>query len=109
MKKAFTLLFTLVLVTLISILSIYFFEIKSINSTNTINQYIYLQANNHMDFLEEYIKSKKSLKDINEIEIEDRGFEIKAVIKKEQTKNIVELFVYSKNYNIKLYKELIIE
>lgn len=109
MKRAFVLLFTLVLVTLISILSIYFFEVKSINSTNTVNQYIYIQANNHMDFLTSYIKNKKSLEDIDEIKIEDSNFDIFAKRKNEETKSIIELFVYSKNYNIKLYKKLVTE
>ena len=50
-------------------------------NTNLQNQYLYLQAKNHKNFLKSYINSI-DLSDINHLSIEDEFFEIYAIIKK---------------------------
>lgn len=109
MKKSFVLLITVILITLLSILSIYILEVKAINSTNIINKYLYIQGNNHLNFLISYIQNRKDLKGLKKVEVKDDNFIIIAKIKEEGTKKIATLFVTSKNYNIRLYKKFIIK
>ena len=107
MKKSFTLFSLLVLILLFSILTIRIFENKSISSVNIINQYKYIQAKNHLKFLEEYIQNLSTLNNIDKIEIEDNNFIIQAFIKKVSIQKFeVELIVESLNANIKVHKIL---
>lgn len=111
-QKGFTLFSTLILIFVFSILIIKIFEIKSISSTNIINQYKYIQAKNHLIFLEEYINSlldleSSNLDSIDKIKIEDQNFNIIALIKKEDKTNIIELIVEDLNFNIRVYKKII--
>ncbi len=84
-----------------SILSIYILQTKSVQKVNLQNQYLYIQAKNHLNFFEDYIKTL-DLKDKKKIELEDDIFYIYAKIDK---KNI-NIFVKSKNYSIRLYKTI---
>ena len=54
MKKAYTLLLTIVLITIFSVLGIFILETKSLKNTNLTNQYLYIQAKNHKNFLKDY-------------------------------------------------------
>lgn len=82
MKKSFTLFSTLILILLFSLLTVKIFETKNITSINILNQYNYIQAKNHLKFLEEYIKSMESLEMVDKIQIKNDNFEILALIKK---------------------------
>lgn len=107
MKKAFTLFSTIVLVFLLSILTIKIFENKAISSQNIINQHSYIQAKNHLVFLEDYIKSLKDLSSLDKIQIEDDKFEILALIEKlENKKYEIELSVKSLNTKVRVYKKV---
>jgi len=106
-KKAFILLSVIILIFIFSILIIKVFEVKTISSINIINQYKYIQAKNHLNFLEEYIDSIKDLKAIDKILIENERFNIQALIKKindPQEKYEIELIVSSIDFNIRVYK-----
>ncbi|MCP4970399.1 MAG: hypothetical protein GY932_07390 [Arcobacter sp.] len=110
MIKSFTLFYTIVLVFLFSILSIYIFQIKSLNYENIKNQHQYIQAKNHMRFLEEYTISLKNLNQIYKIEIKDNDFFIFGNINKKPKSNYeANLYIKSKLHNISLHKKLIIE
>ena len=57
MKKSFSLLITIFLLSIFSYLAISILETKSLRNTNLQNQYLYIQANNHKEFLKAYIKT----------------------------------------------------
>jgi hypothetical protein len=109
MKKAFTLFSTLILIFMFSILAITIFETKSISYVNIQNQHQYIQAKNHIRFLEEYIKSLNDFEVLDKIEIIERDFNIYANIKKKDSYYEAFLYVKSKLHNISLHKKLIIK
>lgn len=102
MKKSFTLLFTILFLTILGFISIKIFENRSINSINIKNQYLYIQANNHLEFLTDYIKSLKNIKENTKIEIPNDKFIIEAYI----SKNKADIFVKAKENNVRVYKAL---
>lgn len=55
MKKSYTLFITIVLITLFSYLSISILETKALRSENLSNQYLNIQAKNHMIFFKDYL------------------------------------------------------
>ena len=103
MKKAYTLLLTIVLITIFSVL-----ETKSLKNTNLTNQYLYIQAKNHKNFLKDYIK-ELDLKDINHIKIDDDLFDIYAKIESKDSIFTIDIFVKAKDYNISLHEKMIKE
>lgn len=105
-KNSFTLLSTLILVFIFSILIIKIFEVKSISSINIVNQYKYIQAKNHLDFLENYIYSLDDLDSIDKIKIINKEFDILAFIKKDQDNYQIELIVKDIKYNIRVHKKI---
>lgn len=105
-KKSFTLFSTLILVFIFSILTIKILEVNSLNSQNTINQYKYIQAKNHINFLEEYIKSLKDLETINKIKVVNKKYEIYANLKKEQNSYKVNLYCKAIGFNVRIHKSL---
>jgi len=108
MKKAYSLLITIVLVTVFSYLAIFILETKSLRSQNLSNQYLYIQGKNHLEFLKDYVKSS-DLKDITDIEIKDDLFDIYAKIENQNSIFIVEIFIKAKDYDISLYEKIIKE
>lgn len=110
MKKSFTLFSTLVLVFIFSILAVNLYEIKSISSINIQNQYKYIQAKNHLIFLEEYLKNLESLDSLEKVQIENEKFEIIALIEKiEEEKYEIEMWVKAIDFNIRVYKKEVLE
>ena len=107
MKKSFTLFSTLILIFIFSILVIKIFETKSISSQNIVNQYKYIQAKNHLNFLEEYINSLNDFKAIDQIKIDNKDFDIYALIKKVENKYNIELVVKAVNHNIRIQTTII--
>lgn len=101
MKKSFTLLITLLLVSLFSYLLIYIMQTKSIQIKNIQNQYLYIQAKNHMSFFKEYLKTK-DLTNINTIKIDDNIFNIFANVNEDK----IDIYVKAKSHNISIYEEL---
>ncbi|WP_154656344.1 hypothetical protein [Aliarcobacter faecis] len=51
MKKAYTLLLTILLLTIFSYVSLQILQTKAIKSENIKNQFLYIQAKNHLSFL----------------------------------------------------------
>lgn len=104
-KKSFSLLITIVLVSLFSYLALSILQTKSFSNKNLENQYLYIQAKNHKEFFKEYINSLSldELKNIQSLEIEDKNYEIKAFITKED-KTKIEIFIKSKTHNISIYE-----
>jgi type II secretory pathway pseudopilin PulG len=108
-KKSFILLTTLILIFIFSILAVYIFEVKSLNSQNIIKQYKYIQAKNHINFLDEYIQSLSDLNLLDKIAIEDDKFSIYAIIEKEENKYKIDLYVKSIDFDVSLHKKIIRE
>ena len=106
-QKAFTLFSTLILIFIFSILIVKIFEVKSISSVNIVNQYKYIQAKNHLLFLEQYLNSLSNLNSIDKIEIENEDFNILALIEKDESKFKIELIVEDYDFNIRVYKNFI--
>ena len=106
MKKSFTLFSTLILIFIFSLLAIKIYEVKSISSINITNQYRYIQAKNHLIFLEEYIHSIDDLKTLDKIQIENLKFDIFALIKKIDVKYEIELIVKAIDSDIRLHKSI---
>ena len=104
MKKSYTLLITIFLITLFSILGIFILETKSLRAENLTNQYLYIQAKNHKNFLKDYLKSI-DLKNINDFEIEDDLFKIYAKIEKNNSIFTINVFVKAKDYDISLHEQ----
>jgi hypothetical protein len=108
MKKAYTLLITIVLITLFSVLGIFILETKSLRSVNLTNQYLYIQAKNHKEFLKDYLKSI-NLTGINHLKIEDDLFDIYAKVEPKDSTFILDIFVKAKDYDISLYERVVKE
>ncbi len=106
MKKSYTLLITIVLITFFSVFSIFILETKSLRAENLTNQYLYIQAKNHKNFLKEYLTSI-DLNEINDFEIEDDLFDIYAKIEKNDSTFTINTFVKAKEYNISLHEQFI--
>ena len=105
MKKAYTLLLTIVLITTFSVLGIFILETKSLKNTNLTNQYLYIQAKNHKNFLKNYI-NELDLKDITHLKVDDDLFDIFAQIEQKGSIFYVDIFVKAKDYNISLYERI---
>ena len=105
MKKSYTLLISIVLITIFSYLAISILETKSLRTTNLSNQYLYIQGKNHLEFFKSYIKSI-DLIDISQLEIKDDFFDIYAEIEKKDSIFTIEIFVKAKDYDIPLYEKI---
>ena len=105
MKKSFSLLITIFLLSIFSYLAVSILETKSLRNTNLQNQYLYLQAKNHKEFLKAYINSI-DLNDIEHLNIKDDFFEIYAVIKKKTNFLEIDLYVKSKKFDISLHENI---
>jgi len=105
-KKSFTLFSTLILIFVFSILVIKIFETKAISSQNIINQYEYIQAKNHLQFLEEYISSLKSLDTTKSIKIKDKMFDINAHMEKKGSSYEANLYVKDFKNHIRVHKTI---
>ena len=108
MKKAYTLLITIILITIFSYLAVSILQTKSLRNENLTNQYLYIQAKNHKNFLKDYLKSM-DLNGINSFEIKDDLFNIYAKIEKNNSIFTIEIFVKAKEYDISLYEKVIKE
>jgi hypothetical protein len=106
MIKSFSLLVTLFLLSIFSYLALSILETKSLRNTNLQNQYLYIQAKNHKEFLKEYIKSI-DLENIKHFSIEDKSFNIYSLIKKRENDYEIDLFVKSKIFNISIHEKII--
>ena len=105
MKKSYTLLISIVLITIFSYLAISILETKSLRTTNLSNQYLYIQGKNHLEFFKSYIKSI-DLIDISQLEIKDDFLDIYAEIEKKDSIFTIEIFVKAKDYDISLYEKI---
>ncbi|RXI27623.1 hypothetical protein CRU87_08060 [Aliarcobacter trophiarum LMG 25534] len=107
MKKSYVLFMTLVLIVVFSILANSILEIISIKNENFVQKTLYLQAKNHILFLEDYILNS-DLNDTKEIKIDDEIFEIIAKRDKEDSK-LFFLSVKNREFAIRLTKQIVIE
>ena len=105
MKKSYTLLISIVLITIFSFLAISILETKALRSSNLSNQYLYIQGKNHLDFFKSYIKTI-DLEDISNLEIKDDFFDIYAKIEKKDSIFVIDIFVKAKDYDISLYEQV---
>lgn len=100
------LLITILFLSIFSYISILILQTKAISNRNIENQYLYIQAKNHIDFLKNYLNSIE-LKDIDKIEIKDNIFKIYAKIETQEEHHIIDMFVKAKNYDISIYERVI--
>jgi len=103
MKKSFSLLITIFLISIFSYLAVSILETKSLRNTNLQNQYLYLQAKNHKEFLKAYLDSI-DLKNIEHIKIEDEIFDIFALITKKSSSYEINLYIKAKKFDISLHE-----
>jgi len=103
MKKSFSLLITIFLLSIFSYLAISILETKSLRNTNLLNQYLYIQAKNHKEFLKSYVNSI-DLTNINHLSIENDFFEIYSIINKKDDNFIIDLFVKSIKFDISMHE-----
>ena len=108
MKKSYTLLISIVLITIFSFLAISILETKALRSSNLSNQYLYIQGKNHLDFFKSYIKTI-DLEDISNLEIKDDFFDIYAKIEKNNSISTIHIFVKAKDYDVSLYEKVVKE
>ena len=106
MKNSFTLLITIFLLSVFSYLAISILQTKSLRNTNLQNQYLYLQANNHKEFLKQYL-NKIELKNLTYLEVKDDMFEIYANIKEISKSYEIDIFIKAKEFDISLHEKII--
>lgn len=56
MRKAYALLLTIVVVSILSYSTLYIFELKTMSHSSTKNAYLQTQAQLHLDFFSDYVK-----------------------------------------------------
>ncbi|MBP7769668.1 MAG: hypothetical protein KA055_00945 [Aliarcobacter sp.] len=108
MKKSYTLLISIFLLSIFSYLSISILETKSLRNTNLSNQYLYIQGKNHLEFFRSYI-NQIELKDISNLEIKDDFFDINAKIENKNSTFTIDIFVKAKDFDISLYEKIILK
>lgn len=106
MKKSFTLFVTIVLFSVFTYVTFDILQTKAIKSENIKNQFLYIQAKNHISFLEDYLKSI-DLKDIDSLKVDDNFFDIKAQKSKDFAGYL--LSVSSNDFNIRITKKFLIK
>lgn len=112
MKKSFALLFTIFLLTTVSLLSIYTIEIKAFQNSIETKEYIYTQAKLHLDFAKKFIKNLDFNDDKcnQKIEIENKRYDIYAKFSCiNDSVTTVDLYVKDKNsiYSIELHERFL--
>ena len=108
MKKSYVLFITLVLVVIFSVLANFILETNSLKNEAFKQKYLYLQAKNHISFLEDYIL-KTNLEDTKKVKIENDLFEIKATRYGEEKSKLFFLSVKNKKFDIRLTKQIVKE
>ncbi len=57
MKKSFSLLITLILITIFSFFTIFIIQTRALSISNTTNTYLQMQTKFHLDFFKQYINN----------------------------------------------------
>ncbi|WP_419764147.1 MAG: hypothetical protein ACNI28_10210 [Arcobacter sp.] len=117
MKNSFSLLITLILITIFSFFTIFIIQTKSLSVSNLTNSYLQTQTKLHLDFFKQYINSLDlKTKCIDELSFDDDIYKLKANISFElscQSKvpqNItIDIFANAKTLNneVNLHERLI--
>ena len=88
-------------------IAVVFYSLKFIQQKKPLytlsNQYLYIQAKNHVNFFEDFVKDY-DLKDITHLQIEDELFDIYAT--KLIDSNVIDIFVKAKYYDISIHKQI---
>jgi hypothetical protein len=105
MRKAYSLLISIILITVFSYLAISILQTKSLRSENITNQYLYIQGKNHLEFFKDFIKNS-NLEGINHLKFYDDLFDIYAKIEKKDSIFEIDIFVKAKDYDISLYEKI---
>lgn len=108
MKKGFILFSVIILLFVFSLVMIKIYETKSINSLNIINQYKYIQAKNHLLFLEEYLRSLNDFSSLSKLEIEDTEYKLIAYVSSKESFYEIELIVKAFEHNVRVHKSFTI-
>ena len=108
MKKSYVLFITLILVVVFSVLANFILETNSLKNEAFTQKYLYLQAKNHILFLEDYIL-KTDLEDTKKVKIENDLFEIIAKRYGEEKSKLFFLSVQNKEFDIRLTKQIVKE
>ncbi|PRM89519.1 hypothetical protein CJ671_07180 [Aliarcobacter cryaerophilus] len=108
MKKSYVLFITLILIVVFSVLANFILETNSLKNEAFTQKYLYLQAKNHILFLEDYIL-KTDLEDTKKVKIENDLFEIIAKRYGDEKSKIFFLSVQNKDFAIKLTKQIVKE
>lgn len=109
-KKAFTLFSTLILVALFSVLIIKIFEVKSLSSHNILYQHSYIQAKNHLRFLESYIHSLSELNHLDTLEFKEGYFTMHANIQTLGNQQFeIEMSAQSHKEDVRVYKKIVVQ
>lgn len=108
MKKSYVLFITLILIVVFSVLANFILETNSLKNEAFTQKYLYLQAKNHILFLEEYIL-KTDLEDTKTIKIDNDLFEIIAKKYGEEQSKLFFLSVQNKKFAIRLTKQIVKE
>ncbi|MCT7542128.1 hypothetical protein [Aliarcobacter cryaerophilus] len=108
MKKSYVLFITLVLVVVFSVLANFILETNSLKNEAFTQKYLYLQAKNHILFLEDYIL-KTELEDTKDIKIDDDLFKIFAKRYGDENSKLFFLSVQNKEFDIRLTKQIVKE
>ncbi|MGJ0320646.1 hypothetical protein [Aliarcobacter cryaerophilus] len=108
MKKSYVLFITLVLVVVFSVLANFILETNSLKNEAFTQKYLYLQAKNHILFLEDYIL-KTELEDTKDIKIDNDLFKIVAKRYGDENSKLFFLSVQDKELNIRVTKQIVKE
>lgn len=110
MKKSFSMLITIFLITLFSYISIFIIETKTLSSNTDMKIFIQTQANMHMNFAKELILASKLNSNIQTLTINIKNYDITAYFTPSSDNTfIVNLYVTPKmkDYHIRLHQSFV--
>ena len=108
MKISLVLFITSILVAVFAVLANFILDTHPLKNDAFKQKYLYLQAKNHILFLEDYIL-KTDLEDTKDIKIDDDLFEIIATRYGEEKSKLFFLSVKNKKFDIRLTKQIVKE
>jgi hypothetical protein len=119
MKSSFSLLITLILISIFSFFAILILQTKSLSISNLTNSYLQTQAKLHMDFFKNYINTLDLKSNcIENLSFDDDIYKLNAIVTFEKgclstlpQSVTIDIFVNAKTLNneINLHKQLIKE
>ncbi len=107
MRNSFSLLITIILLTIFASLSISIIENKTISSNIDKHKYLYLQSNIHMKYIKNYIQTHTK-EDITQFTLDDKRFQVDIIGQKENNQTIYNISIQTiDDTNVRIVSQVI--